>query len=368
MPLPLPLFRPLILRPLWGMGRPGDRARTALSLLSVGLGVGVVVAIHLANRAAIGSFQDSILEISGRANLSILATGGIDERLLPQLMTWLGPDVKIAPVVESTAVALPGREVIPVLGLDVLQDAPFRDTALAGTAAAQRDFLMLLADPRSIVVGDRLAARYRLAAGSTIELLLNDRAAAYTVRGILAPSGPAKSFAGNLVVMDIAAAQLAAGKLGKLDRIDLIVPPGELQRLQAAAPSQLPAGLRLESPAMRAAQTDRMLRAFRWNLTALSYVSLVVGAFLIYNTIAVSVVRRRREIGTLRALGATRGQILSLFLSEALLLGAGGGGIGIALGWLLAGAALRLVLSTVNSLYLPAAGAPLEWTPGLAAA
>jgi len=49
-----------------------------------------------------------------------------------------------------------------------------------------------------------------------------------------------------------------------------------------------------------------MLRAFRWNLRALSYISLLVGAFLIYNTISVSVVRRRPEIGILRALGTAR--------------------------------------------------------------
>ena len=49
-----------------------------------------------------------------------------------------------------------------------------------------------------------------------------------------------------------------------------------------------------------------MLAAFRWNLRVLSYIALVVGAFLIYNTISVSVVRRRAEIGILRALGATR--------------------------------------------------------------
>ena len=79
-----------------------------------------------------------------------------------------------------------------------------------------------------------------------------------------------------------------------------------------------------------------MLRAFRWNLTALSYISLIVGAFLIYNTIAVSVVRRRGEIGTLRALGATSGQVLRLFLAEALFLGLAGGiaGVGLVAFWL----------------------------------
>lgn len=364
--MPFQLFRQLIVRPLWQMGRGGDRARTLLSLLSVGLGVGVVLAIHLANRAAVGSFHDSITEISGRTNLSILATGGINEELLPRLTALLGPDVKLSPVMESTGVVLPGREIVSVLGLDVLQDSPFRDTAIAGATPTPREFLLLLADPHSILVGQSIAARYQLQLGSKIGLLINDHSAEYTVRGILAPTGAAKALAGNLVLMDIAAAQLAFGRLGKLDRLDLIVPPEEIDRIQSTLPSQLPAGLRLERPATRAAQTDKMLRAFRWNLAALSYVSLLVGAFLIYNTIAVSVVRRRSEIGTLRALGATRGQVVALFLSEALVLGVGGGIIGILLGRLLADGALRLVASTVNSLYLPASAAPLQLTATLA--
>ena len=80
-----------------------------------------------------------------------------------------------------------------------------------------------------------------------------------------------------------------------------------------------------------------MLRAFRWNLRVLSYISLVVGAFLIYNTISVSVVRRRAEIGVLRAVGAARPRVLGLFLAEAALFGVAGAAIGVVLGRVLAG-------------------------------
>ena len=82
---PAPFFLSFIVRYWVGIGRPGDRLRTLLSILSVGLGVGVVLAIQLANRSAIGSFQSSLLEIAGRSNLSIFATNGIDELLLPRL-------------------------------------------------------------------------------------------------------------------------------------------------------------------------------------------------------------------------------------------------------------------------------------------
>jgi len=186
------------------MGRAGDRARTLLSLLSVGLGVGVVLAIQIANRAAIGSFQDSLIEISGRANLSILGTNRIDEEVLPRLTALVGADVKLSPVMESLAVVKSSREIVSVLGLDVLQDSPFRDNALAGAAPSPREFLLLLADPYSLIVGESFAARYQLKPGMKIELFINDRASEYTVRGILAPTGPAKALAGNLVLMDIA--------------------------------------------------------------------------------------------------------------------------------------------------------------------
>ena len=112
-----------------------------------------------------------------------------------------------------------------------------------------------------------------------------------------------------------------------------------------------------------------MLRAFRWNLRVLSYMSLVVGAFLIYNTIAIGVVRRRAEIGVLRALGATRRGVFSLFLTEALALGLAGAALGIALGRVWPELLVTLVSSTVNSLYTTSRPAPVEltWTEALVA-
>lgn len=365
--MPARFFHRFILRPLWGTGRSGDRLRTGLSLLTVGLGVGVVLAIQLANRSALGSFASSLAEISGRTNLSILGANGIDELLLPRLAAMLGPEVKISPVLESTAIVPSTREVVRVLGTDFVEDRPFRDLTLEGAPTTPRDFLLLLIRPDSVVVGEALARRLGLQPGDQFPLILNDRQNRYTVRGLLAPRGAGKVLAGNIVLMDIAAAQLALGRLGKLDRMDLIVPEERLAEFQERLTRQLPPGLRVERPEARAEQTEKMLRAFRWNLTALSYISLIVGAFLIYNTIAISVVRRRGEIGTLRALGATSAQALRLFLAEALLLGAAGSLVGIAFGRALAGIALRLVSGTVNALYVAAPPAPIRVDSGLIA-
>jgi len=107
-----------------------------------------------------------------------------------------------------------------------------------------------------------------------------------------------------------------------------------------------------------------MVRAFRWNLRVLGYISLVVGAFLIYNAISVSVVRRRPEIGTLRAVGATRGTVFGLFLVEGLLLGAVGAVAGVFLGRVLAGGIVGLIAQTVNALYTSSRPTPVELTAG----
>jgi putative ABC transport system permease protein len=152
--------------------------------------------------------------------------------------------------------------------------------------------------------------------------------------------------------MDIADAQRALNRYGKLDRIDVTLGPGEdLAKVEPAIRALLPAAALIEKPGARSEENQRMLRAFRWNLRVLSYISLVVGAFLIYNTISVSVVRRRAEIGILRALGAARTAILALFLVEALLFGIIGAALGVLLGRLLAGGAVDLIAGTVNALY-----------------
>ena len=78
-----------------------------------------------------------------------------------------------------------------------------------------------------------------------------------------------------------------------------------------------------------------MLAAFHLNLTALSYIALLVGLFLVYNTVSVAVLSRRGEIGALRGLGVTRGQVRTLFLAEAAALAAVGSAGGLLIGRLL---------------------------------
>ncbi len=197
------------------------------------------------------------------------------------------------------------------------------------------------------IVSSGLARRMGVERGDPLSLTLSDRVQSFEVARI------AEAKDAEFVLLDIAEAQRALDEYGKLDRIEIFVSPHEdFSRVEREVRAALPPGYRVEKPGTRSDENQRMLRAFRWNLRVLSYISLVVGAFLIYNTISVSVVRRRPEIGVLRALGAGRRWVLWLFLGEALLFGLAGSLAGIALGRIMAGGAVGLISETVNSLYV----------------
>ncbi|MGH9680317.1 MAG: ABC transporter permease, partial [Candidatus Acidiferrales bacterium] len=169
----------------------------------------------------------------------------------------------------------------------------------------------------------------------------------------------------DAVVMDIATARRLLGRDGSVDRILIQLPPNaDPAEWQKKLSTGLPPGVQIRPQGTGTAENRKMLAAFRWNLTLLSYIAMVVGAFLIYNTISVSVVRRRPEIGLIRAIGGSRMEVLAGFLGEAACLGASGALLGLPLGRVMATGAVKLMGRTVNSLYVSSRPGPIELTAG----
>ena len=342
----LRLFVILILRPLRR-----EPVRTALTVCAVGLGVAVVVAIDLAGQAAAGSFQSSVESLTGKTDLILSTNGGLDENLLGRLVTLPYP-LDFAPRIEDFASVDGHGEAIPFIGLDLIGHhfAQFNNQDAAQAA------------PDPIWVG----ARLNLKAGATVRLLINDTIRSYTVAGVLQPQ-PGEIGDQNVIVADIGLAQMVTGKVGKLDTIDLRLPSArETRDWTHIIKENLPASVEVTPQGARSDENRKMLSAFRWNLRVLSYIALIVGGFLIYNTIAVSVVRRRNEIGVMRALGATRQFITVGFLTEALFFAMLGSALGLLLGRVMAIGAVMLIGRTVESLYVSSQPAPIELTPASA--
>src|SRR5688572_22748635 len=268
-------------------------------------------------------------------------------------------------------------EAVKVLGIDILRDQPFRDYQLlqlqrlesdgirSGEDFNTQEFLHILTSAQTVVITEKLATRRNYTLGSELRLMIGDRVLPFVVRGILKNEGPARVLDGNFIMMDIAAAQLAFDRLGRVDRIDVLLPDGaDLDRDLDAIAKRLPPGVFAQRPSRRGEQVETMLAAFHANLTALSWIALIVGLFLVYNTVTISVVARRQEIGTLRALGLTRNKVLLLFLGEAAALAVAGIALGLGLARLLADAAVGLTSSTVRTLYIAAVSAPPDMNIG----
>ncbi|MGA8027430.1 MAG: FtsX-like permease family protein [Bryobacteraceae bacterium] len=338
------LFARLILRPL-----AREPIRTALTIFAVGLGVGVVIAIDLAGQAAAGSFHSSLESLTGKSDLIVSGTGGIDETLLGQLVQ-LPYAFDFAPRIEDFG-SIDGKgEALPFVGLDLIGYGG--EQGLAGHAAQS------LASGNPIWVGRRLGFHR----GDRVRLLINDAMREFTVAGIIKPQH-GELGEENVVVADIGLAQQVTGKIGKVDSIDVRVPPGHsIDYWRELLKKQIPPSLTVEPQGSRTEENRKMLAAFRWNLHVLSYIALIVGAFLIYNTISVSVVRRRSEIGIVRALGGTRALVANAFVAEALFLALAGIALGVLIGRLMAIGAVQLIGNTVTSLYVSSQPAPVTLT------
>ena len=330
----LTLFYRLIVRPLRS-----EPLRTSLTAMAVALGVAVVLAIELAGGAAAGSFRSSVETLTGDSDFEVTAAGGVQPEILA-LLAQLPYALKLRARIEDYAVVA-GRTV-PLIGVDLLADSGTASSAASDATSFQRQ--------DSIWVGSGLA----LKAGDRATLLINDSESECIVQGVLGDR------TGDVIVMDLAPVSRLLGRDGSLDRILIQTPPDPgLDAWERTLRAALPAGVTVARQGSRTNENRKMLAAFRWNLRVLSYIALIVGAFLIYNTISVSVVRRRNEIGVLRALGATRGQVLGAFLGEAACFGIAGGLAGLALGRVMAEGAVKLVASTVESLYVSSTPAPI---------
>ena len=350
------LFRALVL----GHMR-GNALRTSVTVIAVALGVAIALAIDLANATAVASFASSVNVISNHVNLQVLGVGrGFADNTILRVAEV--PGVTYAsPTIEDSIVvgAKPGEpfsgEVLRILGIDLLRPLPGDQVAAAaspGTLAptATAPDPNVLVNGHGAFISERVATKYGLRRGSLVSGLAGDRTVRLRVAGVIPASIPGVD--SSVVFVDIATAQELFAKIGRLDRIDLIVDPAHLAQVADAVRRVIPAGTRAIEPKVRTGEIGRMLSSFQLNLAALSYIAMLVGMYLIYNTVAISVVARRPEIGTLRALGATKRGIFGAFLAEGAAFGVIGSALGLVLGAVLAQFSIGAVSRTVDTLYV----------------
>lgn len=328
--------------------------QSALMLLGITLGVAVAVSVDVANASAERAFELSTEAVTGRASHYISSgPSGLPEALYAQLRSGeLG--IAMAPLV-SHLVTSPQIEdqVLQLLGVDPFAELPFRSYFGRGeTAIAPEAITAFFAQPGAVLISSQLAEKHGLQSGDLLELNLNGKTHTGFVAGLIEAEDALSALAlENLMLADISTVQEFSNQLGVLERIDLILPSETRAELISELEAWLPAGAVILPSEGRSQAVDQMTTAFRTNLTALSLLGLLVGFFLIYNTMTFSVIQRRKSFGTLRALGVTGREIFILVLGEALLVGLLGSTLGILLGILMGRGAVNLVSQTINDLF-----------------
>jgi putative ABC transport system permease protein len=333
----------------------------AIMMLGIALGVAVMVGIDLANASAARAFDLGTSAVTGRATHSIIGSAqGVDESVYVRLRTapqWR-ETLESAPLVVAYAASPQlGKVPFTLLGIDPFAEGPFRSYLGTGDQPSVENIASLLTVPGSVLLSAQTAGRYNLqpcapdalTAACHLTLSINGETKQAYLTGLLEPSNDLSRRAlDTLILTDIGTAQSLSGMKGQLTQIDLILPEGFDPAKLAAT---LPEGTLLVASETRNSQVANMTEAFRFNLTALSLLALVVGVFLIYNAMTFSVVQRRALFGTLRSLGYTREQVFGMVLGEAALVGVLGAGLGIGLGILLGQGAVHMVTQTINDLY-----------------
>jgi putative ABC transport system permease protein len=332
-------------------------AQLALALLALAAGVATIVAVDIATASSRRAFELSMRAVNGPAT-QIITGGpqGLDQKLYVRLFTDAplsgGTQPVYAPMVEGY-VTVHGQ-VMQLVGVDPFASASLqgsRNATPAGTVgenplgAMRRWFL----ERGAIVMAAGTARQLGLQVGDQLSVSIGGISHRAALIGLIGGDRPGDA---TLILTDIAQAQEWLGLPGRLTRIDVRMPRGpEGRTALARLRRELPPGARLERTAGQLRQTLDMTSAFSTNLTAMSLLALLVSALLIYGAVSFTVIQRRRSIATLRALGATRREILTVVLVEAAALGAAGAGLGVLLGLAVGHELVRLVSRTVNDLY-----------------
>lgn len=320
---------------------------TGLNVLSIALGITVFLAVQIANRGALSSFRSAADLTTGRSDLEV--RGDIPDSILPAVTTVAG--VRAATPLVEGVVTLPDfpGEYLRILGVDPFSGTDVFSFQLGQAGRESLDLEKWLADPEALALQpSRLEALgsgpIRVLAGTTIRTLRPE----FT----FSPDDALTRSDTRLAAMDIGWAQELLGQAGRLSSIQILLThPAAIDQVTTALQRLLPADVTVAPPAARSTEMEAMLGSFQLNLTALSLVSIIVGMFLIHNSVGAAVVRRRTEIAILRASGTTRWEIRLLFLGEAALEAVLGTALGLLLAPVLATVISTPVAETVSSLY-----------------
>ncbi|UOD33742.1 ABC transporter permease [Deferribacteraceae bacterium V6Fe1] len=316
-----------------------EKLFSLISIFGVALGVGLFLSILNSTQSAIKSMSNDIEKLSPIANYEINDKFGkpFDERIIKILNDR---QIRNYPVIKVNGQSEKDKLVIPIFGIDSLKVIKNIDVDLANSNLDLQNFFQ---NQDAVFITDDIAKRLKAKIGDGLYLTAGGIKKFY-VAGILnsdqVPSG---------LYQDIGNFQEKFNFLGKVSRIDVNLTDKQVDEIKPL----LPENLLLQKKSVLIKNQGEILKSFKMNLYFISFIAFLVGFFMLFNTIFITVVKKREQIGTLRALGSSKSQILFLFIFQSFLLGALGSILGLLLGQILSIYSSAVVEDTISTIFKP---------------
>jgi len=365
------------------------RARPMRTLLTAGgivLGVAVILAVSIANASTLDSLTSLFAAASGKADLVVLSATddkeGFAERVRGTILNTAGvedaiPSIQAAVFMTEEDLSVErelsylGESVdqLVVFGIDPVADLKIREYTMV-----EGSFLPPDIDAYEVVLVKDYADDLEIKVGDDVNFITDMGYETLRVTGLMSKEGAGQTNNGAFGVVPLGAAQEIYGRIGDLDQIDVLAAPDHtseagLEALKASLQERLGSAYSVTYPAGQGARVIQSVSLYQIGLSVFGGIAIIVGAFLIYNTFAMTVVERTREIGMLRSVGMTSGQVMGLIMTESIILGLVGGALGVGAGILLAQALIRvmeyLLAQPLAAVHVPLGGLATSTAVGM---
>lgn len=317
-----------------------EKFLTSLSVIGIALGIALFIGVKVASDRAVSSFDASIEGVDLTANFEILDISGIDfdERIYPVIRKV---EENAFPVLAANGYLPELKETIAIDGIHTIKDGAFLDFQ----KQRRYDMENFYRDAKGIFITKRFSEEHSIKKGDILRPLVYDREYPLKVVDVVEE----QRLPVNTVIIDLGNFQEYFGRIGYLSRIDLRTDEQKAEKIR----SILPQNLEIEKKQEAIANREALLKSFRYNLQFVSLIAILVGLFLLYNTVFISVVKRRTDIGILRGLGTDRRTVVLLFIVQGLIMGAAGSLVGIVLGQAAAYFSVLAVERTISTMFFP---------------
>ena len=333
-----------------------------VALSAIAIGVAMAFSIHLINAAAFNEFSAASKSLSGQSDLQVRGRKAFfDELLYPRLANTEG--VALANPVLELDVVVPGKQQnrndhkLKIVGIDMFRAAQISPDLLGMPAEGKQ--MDRIADD-AIFLSPAAMAWLQVEQGDSLQLHAGLQTITLRVVG-----GLVRARAGQrIAVMDIGAAQWRFQQLGLLSRVELKLKDGvNHAEFKAKLAEELGESYWIAEVTDQETRIANMSRAYRVNLNMLALVALFTGAFLVFSTQVLSVIRRRQQFALLRVLGFTRQQLLWQIITEGGILGVIGSALGLGLGYAVAAMAMQFLGGDLGSSFFPGVKPSIYFDP-----